>query len=163
MKYPASDATYSQLYFEDLDIGMCVLGQPRQLTREAFLAFAQLSGDTHPIHYDEDYAAQSIFGGCVAHGLLLTSLAALGASPLSARLHGSMVAFVAQDMRFLKPAFVDDWLTPEHRISDLHPSRTKPHGRVRFLVRLLNKIGEPVAEGYQDYFIRSRSGAAIQP
>jgi len=39
-------------------------------------AFARLTGDAHPQHVDEDWAAGSLFGERVAHGLLVLSAAA---------------------------------------------------------------------------------------
>ena len=148
----------SQLFFEDLEVGMRVVGRERQLTQGDFQAFAALTGDAHPIHYDEVYAAQSTFGRCVAHGLLLTGLSALGASPLSARLHDSMVAFIGQEMRFLQPVFIGDRVTPEHEVHSLQASREKHHGRVRFTVRLRESLKGIVAEGHHDYRLRMRSG-----
>lgn len=42
-----------------------------RLTREAILAYADLSHDHNPLHVDEAVAAASPFGGIVAHGFLL--------------------------------------------------------------------------------------------
>jgi acyl dehydratase len=61
----------TQLFFEDLVVGMRTVGRERELTQADFQAFAALTGDAHPIHYDQAYAARSSFGRCVAHGLLL--------------------------------------------------------------------------------------------
>lgn len=152
-------ADQSQLFFEDLAVGMRVIGRERQLTQADFQAFAVLTGDAHPIHYDEAYAAQSPFGRCVAHGLLLAGMAALGASPLSALLHESMVAFIGQEMRFIKPVFIGDRVTPEHEVQSLHASREKAQGRVRFTVRLREGVKGIVAEGYHDYLLRTRMRA----
>ncbi|MBB4041165.1 acyl dehydratase [Microvirga flocculans] len=148
-----------QLFFEDLEVGMRVSGRERQLMQGDFQAFSALTGDAHPIHYDEAYASQTSFGRCVAHGLLLTGLAALGASPISGRLHASMVAFVWQEMRFLKPVFIGDRVTPEHEVHSLHEMHGKPHGRVRFIVRLHEQARGIVAEGHHDYLLRTRVGA----
>ncbi|MEV5570557.1 AMP-binding protein [Spirillospora sp. NPDC052269] len=39
-----------------------------------FDRFAELSGDDNPIHVDPEYAATTVFGGTVAHGVFLYSL-----------------------------------------------------------------------------------------
>ena len=39
------------------------------------LAFATLTGDRHPQHTDPDWAADSLFGEQIAHGLLVLSFA----------------------------------------------------------------------------------------
>ncbi|MEW6453310.1 MAG: MaoC/PaaZ C-terminal domain-containing protein [Pseudomonadota bacterium] len=142
-----------QLFFEDLTVGLRVTGVPRQLTAKDFADFAVLTGDAHPIHYDPAYAAASRFGRCVAHGLLLTSLTALGASPLSAQLHDSMVALLGQTTRFLLPAFVDDVLVATHEVADRQMRDGKSSGRVRFAVSL-RRGDEIILDGHHDYAIR---------
>ncbi len=59
-----------------------------QVTAEAIDAFAELSGDENPIHLDEAYAAETMFGGRVAHGMLSAAAACASrpagvASPVS--------------------------------------------------------------------------------
>jgi 3-hydroxybutyryl-CoA dehydratase len=47
----------------------------RAVTEEEIAAFADLTGDRHPIHVDPRFAAETPFGEPVAHGLLVMSLA----------------------------------------------------------------------------------------
>lgn len=47
----------------------------RAVTEEEIAAFANLTGDHHPIHVDRQFAAETPFGEPVAHGLLVMSLA----------------------------------------------------------------------------------------
>ena len=44
-----------------------------------------MTGDAHPIHYDDDYAAKTRYGKRLAHGLLVMSMTALGATSMSPR------------------------------------------------------------------------------
>ena len=44
------------------------------VSAEKIETFAELTGDYNPIHMDEEYAAQSIFGKRIAHGALSASL-----------------------------------------------------------------------------------------
>ena len=145
-----------QLFFEDLTIGLRVTGVPRRLSAKDFADFAALTGDAHPIHYDPAYAASSRFGRCVAHGLLLTSLTALGASPLSAQLHDSMVALLGQTTRFLLPAFVDDTLVATHEVVDRQMREGKLSGRVRFAIAL-RRGDQIILDGHHDYAIRLKA------
>lgn len=48
----------------------------RTVTEADVLAFAGLTGDFHPQHVDPEWAADSIFGERVAHGLLVLGIAA---------------------------------------------------------------------------------------
>jgi 3-hydroxybutyryl-CoA dehydratase len=47
----------------------------RTIEEADILAFASLTGDTHPQHTDPDWAAGSRFGEQIAHGLLVVSCA----------------------------------------------------------------------------------------
>ena len=99
-------------YLEDFQVGDTFHIPAKTMTDAHFLFFAGMTGDNHPIHYDDEYAKTTRFGKRVAHGLLLTALTAVGASTLSSMLEGSMVAFVEQSARFLKPVLIGDTITP---------------------------------------------------
>ncbi len=42
----------------------------RKITESMVSMYAQASGDTNPVHLDEEFAANSFFGTRVAHGML---------------------------------------------------------------------------------------------
>jgi acyl dehydratase len=148
----------SQLYFEDFAPGQVYGGQLRTLDEAAFGLFAQLTGDSHPIHYDREYARKTRFGERVAHGLLVMAITALGATPLSARLEESMVAFLEQDGRFLKPVLVGETVRTELEVEEVRAGRSPGHGFVRFAVRVRNAAGEVVLAGHHAYLIKRRTG-----
>src|SRR2546427_12896205 len=104
----------SQLFFEDFTIGDRWQSPSRTVNDAHFAFFAGMTGDNHPIHYDEEYAKTTRFGGRLAHGLLLMGMTAVGASPLAHRLHESMIAFLEQGCRVVKPVLLGDTLYPEH-------------------------------------------------
>jgi 3-hydroxybutyryl-CoA dehydratase len=139
----------AQLYAEDFAPGLQFRGEPVVLSLQHFSGFAALTGDAHPIHYDEGYAAQTRFKRPIAHGLLLMALTALGATTMSRRLEESMIALVEQDARFLRPAFVGDRVRAQFTVEAVAAI-------VRFSVRLLNEAQEPLLEGHHSYLIRSR-------
>jgi len=67
--------------------------------------FAKVSEDDNPIHLDEAYAAKSIFGKRVVHGILLTSMF----SKIFGTIYpGNGGIYLAQNSKFLKPVFVDE-------------------------------------------------------
>ena len=68
------------------------------VTAETIDAFAALSGDENPIHLDESYAAETMFGGRVAHGMI----AAAAVSAALASLPGDIV-YLQQDLSFEDP------------------------------------------------------------
>ena len=74
----AGPGTLSQIFADDLTVGEFIdAGPPRIVSLAKFLDFAAMTGDAHPLHYDEQYAAATRFGRPLAHGLLLMSFSAL--------------------------------------------------------------------------------------
>jgi acyl dehydratase len=64
-----------EIDFDRIEPGTRFEGAARTVTAEDVQAFAGLTGDTHPLHTDRVWAAQSHFGQPVAHGLLAVSFA----------------------------------------------------------------------------------------
>jgi len=153
-------AAVAQLWLEDFAPGQTFSGATSQCTVEAFRAFAALTGDAHPIHYDPAYAAGTRFGKPIAHGLLVASYSALGATPLSRRVEGSMVAMLEVGFRFLRPVFAGDTLTSHFEVAEVKRSAGKDTGVIRFIVRLTNAAGEAVMEATHTYLLRARSVTA---
>ena len=68
--------------------------------------FAAVSGDTNPLHLDDEYAEKTRFRGRIAHGTLVGGLI----SAALARMPG-LVVYLSQDLEFHNPVRVDDRLT----------------------------------------------------
>jgi acyl dehydratase len=101
-----------------------------------------------------EYAKTTRFGKRVAHGLLVASMTASGASTLSSMIEGSIVAFVEQSSRFLKPVLIGDTITPELEVTELIPKSDV--GLLRLTTRVRNHRGEVVLEGSHAYLIKKR-------
>jgi 3-hydroxybutyryl-CoA dehydratase len=117
--------------------------------------FAETTGDDHPIHYDPEYAARTRFGKQVAHGLLVMAETALGATPLSARFHEAMIAFVEQGCRFLKPVLIGDTIRTELEVESVE-RKSNGLGIVRFIVRVYAANGEVALLGHHTYLLKAR-------
>ena len=70
--------------------------------------FAEISGDQNPVHLDEQYAAQSMFGKRIAHGMLVSGLIS---SVLGMQLPGPGSIYLSQTLGFKKPVFFGDEIT----------------------------------------------------
>ncbi|HWW47317.1 MAG TPA: MaoC/PaaZ C-terminal domain-containing protein [Xanthobacteraceae bacterium] len=149
-----------QLFADDLRVGQTFSGLPRQVGDDQFQAFARMTGDDHPIHYDDAYAAQTRFGKRLAHGLLVMSMSALGATPMSHQLEDAMVAFVDQGARYLKPVFVNDTLTSRFEVASIDRKPGRTAALVRFNVSLINQHDEIVLEGHHSYLLQCQASAA---
>ena len=69
-------------------------------------AFAAASGDTNPLHLDDEFASRTRFRGRIAHGTLVGGLI----SAALARLPG-LTIYLSQDLEFHNPVRVGDRLT----------------------------------------------------
>ena len=61
--------------FDALAVGERFVSEGRRIEESDILAFATLTGDTHPQHVDPAWAESSRFGEQIAHGLLVLSCA----------------------------------------------------------------------------------------
>src|SRR5262245_50504973 len=102
-----------QRYLDDFKPGEVFRSGSQTLSEMHFNAFAQMTGDMHPIHYDVNYARSKGWDAPLAHGLLLLSLCAIGAAPISRELQDSMVAMLGNEVRYKRPAIIGDTVTPE--------------------------------------------------
>jgi len=71
-------------------------------------AFAEASGDTNRLHLDDDYAAETRFGGRIAHGTLVAGTI----SAALARLPG-LTIYLSQEVSYLGPVSVGTEVTAE--------------------------------------------------
>ncbi|MHA4854839.1 phenylacetic acid degradation bifunctional protein PaaZ [Rhodococcus sp. MSC1_016] len=127
-----------------LRIGDNIVGGPRQVTRADIDHFAEFTGDTFYAHTDpEAAAANPLFGGIVAHGYLVVSLAAgLFVDPAP----GPVLAnFGVDNLRFLTPVKADDSLTVTLTAKLITPRSSADYGEVRWDAVVVNQDGDPVA------------------
>jgi 3-hydroxybutyryl-CoA dehydratase len=73
---------------------------------EDIARFAEVTGDTNPLHQDAAYAAKTRFGECIAHGMLSAGFisAALGTKLAP----NCCVVYLSQSLRFLRPVRIGD-------------------------------------------------------
>jgi oxepin-CoA hydrolase/3-oxo-5,6-dehydrosuberyl-CoA semialdehyde dehydrogenase len=128
----------------ELRIGDTVVGGPRVVTRADIDHFAEFTGDTFYAHTDEEAAAANpLFGGIVAHGYLVVSLAAgLFVDPAP----GPVLAnFGVDSLRFLTPVKVDDALSVTLVAKQITPRTSADYGEVRWAAVVTNGDDDPVA------------------
>jgi 3-hydroxybutyryl-CoA dehydratase len=122
-------------------------GPSKTLNDAHYLAFAGLTGDAHPIHYDVEYAKTTRFGKPLAHGLLLASMTAVGASSARERIEGFV--FIEQGCRFLKPAVIGDTIRPRFEVEKIWSDEGRKYCRIA--TALLNQRDEKLLEGFHVY------------
>jgi len=93
--------------------------------------------------------------GLLAHGFQTLAQTAPGAGLFPYIIEDSLVGFLEQSSKFLKPVFAGDTLYPALEIDELTPNRTT--GVVGFRSTVHNQRRELVLEGRQRYLIRKRA------
>jgi acyl dehydratase len=149
-----------QRWFEDFYRGERFVLPSRTMTEAIFLAFQAASGDNHPIHYDVEYCRARGMPGMLAHGLQTLIQTAAGAGLFPYLIEDSLIGFLEQSSRFLKPVFVGDTLYPVLEVDELTPNRST--GVVGLASVVHNQRGEVVLEGRQRYLLRRRGGSGGQ-
>ncbi|MGH3024440.1 MAG: MaoC family dehydratase [Gaiellaceae bacterium] len=98
----------------------------RTVRREDIELFTELTGDRNPLHYDEDAAARSRFGGIIVQGGVTSGL--LNAV-VAEELPGPGSVFLHVDWSFKAPVRPGDQLTAEVEV--LEAREDKPITRLR--------------------------------
>lgn len=118
---PARDHAFPVLYFEDLTLGQ--RGTLMRTVMEADLGrFAEISGDTNPIHLSERYAQATRFGQRIAHGMFTASLVS---AILGTRMPGPGAVYLSQSLQFLGPVRIGDVVCATVEIVELVPERRR--------------------------------------
>jgi len=145
------------LYFEDLEEGQSFESGARKVIEADLLAFTEISGDRHPIHTDEKYARDSIFGQRILHGPFGIAVA-LGLFGDFTELTDAAIALTdISEWRFLAPVFVGDELSLTMTIAGKRRLRSGDRGVVQRHMMLRNQDGKTVQEGVMGLMMRCAS------
>ncbi len=80
--------------------------------------FGLISGDLNPVHFDEEFASETKFGGRVVHGMLTTSFV----SAAVARLPG-IVVLLETYFRYRAPVRIGDEVRVEGTVAEVDEKR----------------------------------------
>jgi len=105
--------------FERLSVGQTT-ATSTVLDDAKIRAFAAVSGDANPIHLDEAFAAASMFGQRIAHGMLVASSIS---AVLANELPGVGTIYLSQSLKFMKPVFVGDTIRTQVTVLSLEPAK----------------------------------------
>ena len=145
------------LTFEDLAVGLELVTSGRTITETDLVQFAMLSGDWNPIHTDEEFARDSVFGRRVVHGVC--GLAIMGgliyASGWFATTVEALLGF--DDLRFRTPLFVGDTVRCRLTVIELKVT-SSGRGLVKRKLELLNQRDEVVLDTISPILIAGGPG-----
>lgn len=115
---------FSEVYshrFEDLQIGMSA-SVSRTISEADILMFAGVSGDTNPVHLDQEFAASTMFGGRIAHGMLSAGLIS---AVFGTRLPGPGSIYLSQNLKFKAPVKIGDTVVARVSVKELKAEKRR--------------------------------------
>ncbi len=77
----------------------------RTVTSDMVQLFAEATGDKNPVHLDEEYAKNTIFGKRIAHGILSLGLIS---AVLGVEFPGAGTIYLMQNAKFKRPVYVGE-------------------------------------------------------
>ena len=112
----------------------------KTVTEQDINGFAAISGDMNPVHTDEEYARTTVFGGRIAHGMLMASF--IGAV-MAMKLPGPGAIYQEQTLNFQAPVRIGDTVTTTVEIVELDGKKK----RARLRTVCTNQDGVIVVDG----------------
>lgn len=105
---------------ENFPIDELAVGQTasysKTLTQNDVVLFAACSGDLNPVHLDKDYAATTVFGEPIGHGMWT---GALVSAAVAMRLPGPGSVYRSQSLNFKHPVKIGDTVTVTLTVSEI--------------------------------------------
>ncbi len=146
------------MYWEEWEIDAEFESPGRTVTEADITLFAGLSGDYNPLHVNEEYCKNTIFGGRIAHGPLVYAIAA----GLLFQLHlydDTLIAFLGfEDLRFTKPVKPGDTIHARIKVLEKRETSRPDRGIMKRRLQVLNQRGEVVQEGIQAFMLKRKTG-----
>ncbi len=88
----------------EIEVGMSA-SLSKTITDEDVRKFAELSGDSNPVHIDEEYARQSRYKKRIAHGLMSASFFS---ALFGTELPGQGCVYASQNLLFKRAVYLGD-------------------------------------------------------
>ena len=145
-------------FFEEFEVGQRWVTRGRTVTEADIVNFSGLSADFHPLHVDQDYAAQTRFGQRIAQGFLVMSMAT-GMVPADPEKCEAL--YGVDKLRFLRPVFIGDTIHLELEVAGLK-ERGDGSGVVDFKFEVINQNGQTVLVNNYQLLMRKRPGLVGQ-
>lgn len=125
-------------FFEDLEVGMSA-AFAKTVSEADIYGFAGITGDTNPVHINEEYARQTPFEGRIAHGMLSAGFIS---TVLGTKLPGPGSIYMMQTLKFKAPVRIGDTVVARATIREI------VEGKPRVKIATVCTVGDTVvAEG----------------
>lgn len=131
-------------YFEEFQVGDLYKHEPgRTITEMDNTMFTLMTMNTHPLHFNEDYASKTEFGRRVVNGTLVFAIAVgMSVRDVSEK---AIANLMYENVDHVGPVFNGDTLYAETEVLEKRESSSKPdRGIVYVETRAYNQHGKQV-------------------
>ena len=131
-------------YFEDFVVGEVYEHRPgRTITQTENIWFTLLTMNTHPMHFDEEYAKHSEFGKCiVVSPFTLALMVGMSVTDISQK---AIANLGWNDIRMTHPLYAGDTLYAHSEVLDKRESNSRPNaGIVKVRTTGVNQNGDVI-------------------
>lgn len=151
----AYEYQFRGLYLEDFEIGKEYFSPARTITEADVANFAGLSGDFNPLHTDEEFAKQNLFGTRIAHGAL-GFIVSTGLSNQMGIYEGTTIAFMECTVKYPAPLKIGDTVHCVIVPTEVRHSSKPGKGILKQNLKLINQNDVVVMESDQVLMMKSR-------
>ena len=111
-------------YLDEISEGMTAVFS-KTVTEADIVLYAGISGDTNPLHLNEEFAKSTMFKGRIAHGMLTAGFVS---AVFGTKLPGPGCIYLSQSMKFKAPVRIGDTVVARVTVGAIDQNK----GRVTF-------------------------------
>ncbi|MGE3678795.1 MAG: MaoC family dehydratase [Burkholderiales bacterium] len=143
-------------WYDETEVGMR-FGTRLTVTETHLVLGSGMFGDFNPLHVDEEFAKQSMFGSRILHGPFTSALVA---APVGMFFAGTAIAYLEHACRFKAPVRAGDTLATQWTVTDRLDKPKHKGGIVVMRCETTNQHGETAVEADGKILVASRPAAA---
>ena len=105
---------------EEFEVGQVDVSRARTITETDLRNFSGVSGDTNPMHLNEEFARATPFKCTIVHGMLSASLIS---AVIGTKLPGPGCIYMSQTLKFMAPVRIGDTVYAVATVKSLVPEK----------------------------------------
>lgn len=108
-------------YLDEITEGMTAVFS-KTVTEADIVLFAGITGDTNPVHLDEEFAKPTLFKGRIAHGMLTAGFIS---AVFGTKLPGPGCIYMSQNLKFKAPVKIGDTVKARVTVSAIDQEKAR--------------------------------------
>jgi 3-hydroxybutyryl-CoA dehydratase len=108
-------------YLDEITEGMSAIFS-KTVSEADIVLFAGITGDTNPVHLDEEFAKPTMFKGRIAHGMLTAGFIS---AVFGTKLPGPGCIYMSQNLKFKAPVKIGDTVRARVTVSAIDQEKAR--------------------------------------